>query len=90
VPAGAAGLIVLLLDFKEIPFGVGLGLVITILCLPLLAATLPPLLSASAAMRRLEGRLRNWAQAEPAPPAEAPAPPPQDAAAAVLEPGRSA
>ena len=48
-------------------------------------------LSASGAMRRLEGRLRAWARAEPTSPAEAPAaPPPQDAAAAVLEPGGSA
>jgi hypothetical protein len=48
-------------------------------------------LSASATMRRLERRLRAWAHAEPAPPAEAPAAPPVEGpAAAVLEPGGSA
>jgi hypothetical protein len=89
VPAGAAGLIVLLFD-PEMTVGPTIGLVVAIFCLPLLAATLPPLLSASAAMRRLEGRLRAWARAEPAPPVETPAPPPGDAAGAVLEPGGSA
>jgi len=91
VPAGAAGLIVLLVDPTEIPLGVSLGLVAAMLSLPLLAATLPPLLSASAAMRRLERRLRAWARAEPAPPAETPAAPPTEGpAGAVLEPGGSA
>jgi hypothetical protein len=91
VPAGAAGLLLLLLDPKSTPVGVILGLVAGMVALPLLAAALPPLLSASAAMRRLERRLRAWARAEPAPPAEAPAAPPVEGpAAAVLEPGGSA
>jgi hypothetical protein len=92
VPVGAAGLIVALLETTiAIPLGVGIGLVIAIFSLPLAAATLPPLLSASATMRRLERRLRAWAHAEPAMTAEIPAaPPPGDAAGAVLEPGGSA
>jgi len=91
VPAGAAGLIVLLVDYSEIPFGVSLGLVLAMLLLPLLAAALPPLLMASATMRRLERRLRAWAHAEPAPLAEAPVSAPVEGPAeAVLEPGGSA
>jgi hypothetical protein len=92
VPAGAAGLIVLLVDYTEIPFGVSLGLVLAMLSLPLVAATLPPLLAASATMRRLERRLRAWAHAEPpAMTAETPAAAaPGDVAGAVLEPGGSA
>jgi hypothetical protein len=51
----------------------------------------PPLLAASATLRRLESRLRAWAQAAPAPPVEAPAAPPVEGpAGAVLEPGGSA
>ena len=67
VPAGAAGLIISLLDFNETPVGATIGLVLAMLCLPLVAATLPPLLSASATMRRLERRLRAWAHAAGAP-----------------------
>lgn len=56
-----------LLGYTEVPVGVSVGLVLAMVSLPLLAATVPPLLAASAAMRRLELRLRAWAQAEPVP-----------------------
>jgi hypothetical protein len=80
--------VIILLFNPKLPIGATIGLVIAIFSLPLLAATLPPLLSASATMHRLERRLRAWAHAEPpAMTAETPAASPPGA---VLEPGGSA
>jgi hypothetical protein len=89
VPAGAAGLIVLLLDVKR-PFGVGLGLVITILCLPLLAATLAAAAVGQRGHAPAGGAAAQLGPGRAGPAGRGPAPPSQDAAAAVLEPGGSA